>query len=105
MYLYKILSKENWEKSKGKEALHLPQEDEEFIHLSTEDQLKKIIEKYWKKVPEFFILKIDAEKLPGDLRFEANPGGTNKYYHLYNGYIPHRAIVASRTSGSNEPIK
>lgn len=93
-YLYKVLSMDDWEKSS--ETVHLSSMDANFIHLSTEDQLDKIIEKYWAGVSEFVVLKIEATKLSGNLILEANPGGTNKYYHLYNGSIPLSAIVESK---------
>lgn len=92
-YLFKILSLEDWKESQGKEFVKLSTEDRDFIHLAKEDQLDKIIDKYWSKVPDFIVLKVDAAKLPGKLILEANPGGTNKYYHLYEGSIPSSAVV------------
>lgn len=94
IYLYKVLSMDDW--SKTCETVHLSSMDADFIHLSTEDQLDKIIEKYWAGVSEYIVLKIETAKLPGKLVLEANPGGTNKYYHLYNGSIPLSAIVESK---------
>ncbi len=49
-YLYKVLSMEDWGKSKA--AVHLSDMDRQFIHLSTENQLDKIIEKYWSDASE-----------------------------------------------------
>jgi uncharacterized protein (DUF952 family) len=93
-YLYKVLSMDDWAKSS--ETVHLSSMDADFIHLSTEDQLDKIIEKYWAGVSGYVVLKIETAKLSGKLVLEANPGGTNKYYHLYNGSIPLNAIVESK---------
>jgi uncharacterized protein (DUF952 family) len=95
-YLYKVISVENWKKSQGRDSVQLTEDDKDFIHLAREDQLDRIIEKYWNHVPEFMVLKIDTAKLPGKLIFEANPGGANKYYHLYEGSIPLKAVVESR---------
>ena len=92
-YLYKILSVKNWEESQCAKYIALDKADDEFIHLSTEGQLDRIIAKYWKGVPQFVVLTIDPNKLEGELVFEANPGGENKYYHLYNGHIPPAAVV------------
>ena len=94
-YLYKILSLDDWKK--GGDNMHLSLGDSEFIHFSTEEQLPKIIDKYWRDVLEFMILKVDTHKLAGNLVFEANPGGTTKYYHLYQGYIPRNAVVEATT--------
>lgn len=95
-YLYKILSLDNWERSESKTSLTLSDDDREFIHLAREDQVDKIAEKYWSNVPEYVILQLDTELLPGKLVFEANPGGSNKYYHLYHGSIPLKAVVDSK---------
>lgn len=100
-YLYKILSVEDWQASQKMKAVKLASGDEDFIHLSKEDQLARIINKYWAHLPEFIVLKILTSKLQGNLVLEANPGGTNQYYHLYNGSIPLDAVVEARTVFSN----
>ncbi len=92
-YLYKIISLDDWKKSG--DTLCLPPLDNEFIHFSTEEQLPKSIDKYWSRVAEFMVLKVEREKLVGTLVFETNPGGTTKYYHLYQGCIPRDAVVES----------
>lgn len=93
-YLYKILSKRDWEKTQSTKIVHLPTEDDTFIHLSTEEQLEKIIKKYWADVPQFVVVTVDTEQLSGRLVCEANPGGSNRYYHLYDGTIPFQSIIS-----------
>lgn len=95
-YLYKVLSIEDWKKSQSMKVVKLTDADHDFIHLAREDQLDRIVGKYWDKDREYVVLKIDAKKLPGKLVFEANPGGENKYYHLYDGFIPLNAVVDSK---------
>ena len=95
-YLYKIISVKDWKKSQGMEFVKLSSIDHDFIHLSKEDQLDRIIEKYWTDITEFIVLKIYTDKLPGRLIYEPNPGGLNKYYHLYNGSIPLNAVFESK---------
>lgn len=95
-YLYKVLSVENWKQSQSTKSLTLSADDQAFIHFSREDQLERITSKYWSSVPEYMILKINTAKLHGKLVFEANPGGTSMYYHLYNGSIPLEAIEESK---------
>ena len=102
-HLYKILSLRNWLASQSRNTLVLSADDDLFIHLSKEDQLEKIIKKYWSQAPQFVVLKIDTTQLQGKLEYEANPGGTNRYFHLYEGFIPFDAIVESRTI-YREPI-
>lgn len=95
-YLFKILSLEQWNASQNRPYLILSAEDEAFIHLSTQDQLDKIIEKYWSNAPQYVVLKVRSKALEGKLMYEANPGGTNKYYHLYSGKIPFESIKEAK---------
>ncbi len=90
-YLYKVLSMEDWGKSC--KTIHLSNMDREFIHFSTEDQLDRILKKFWGNSSRYIVLKLETEKLVGKLVLEANPGGTNKYYHLYGGSIPLIAVL------------
>lgn len=93
-HLYKVLSSQNWELSKNQPFVKLDLSmDNNFIHLAREDQLAAIINKFWNKETAFIILKLFTKKLNGTLVFESNPGGSNKYYHLYNGNIPMTAVV------------
>lgn len=94
-FLYKILSTEDWKLSQEDSVLHLSSADTDFIHFSRQDQLDRILTKYWAGL-ECVVLKIDVSKLPGNLVFEANPGGAAKYYHLYDGNIPLTAVVETK---------
>src|SRR5581483_11257106 len=96
-YLYKILSLKNWQATQSRKAFQLPAEDNDFIHFSTEQQLGRIIEKYWPDAPQYVILKIQTDKLEGRLIFEKNPGGATQYYHLYEGFITLYSIIESKT--------
>ena len=90
-YLYKVLSMDDW--GKTCRTIHLSSMDAGFIHLSTEEQLDKIVGKYWADASEYVVLKIETLKLLGNLVLEANPGGETKYYHMYNGSIPLNAVM------------
>lgn len=90
VYLYKILSADDWAKSCT--TVHLSDADADFIHFSTKDQLNGILKKYWANASEYVVLRVETSKLPGNLVLEVNPGGSNKYYHLYDGSIPLSAI-------------
>ena len=103
-YLYKILSMRNWQATQARKTVMLSADDDAFIHFSREDQLERILSKYWADAPEAVILKIETAKLEGDLVFEANPGGTSKYYHLYRGFIPIGSIVEAKVI-FREPMK
>lgn len=91
-YLYKIVSPEEWQKSKNQRVVETSSLDENFIHLATEEQLPQIAQKFWKN-KDYVILKLDTKKLVGSLVYEANPGGKTLYYHLYEGTIPFDSVV------------
>jgi len=92
-HLYKVVTKKTWEQSKDNKQLELPEFDREFIHLATKEQLPKIISKFFAGQSDILVLKLDAQKLPGKLIKEKNPGGATEYYHLYDGAILKDAIV------------
>ncbi len=52
-YLYKVLSLRNWQATQNRKTAQLPAEDDAFIHFSTQDQLEKIIGKYWADAPQY----------------------------------------------------
>jgi len=93
-YLYKIVSPEQWQSSQTTREVVKGSIDTEFTHLATQEQLPGLIQKYWKD-QNYIVLKLDRKKLKGNLVLEANPGGTNLYYHLYDGKIPLDAITSS----------
>lgn len=94
-YLYKITSPELWQQSQQGQELLLTDQDKDFIHLSRDDQLERIIEKFWRSQDKtHVVLKLDATRLPGTLKFESNQPGGNNYYHLYDGSIPLSSVVA-----------
>lgn len=95
-YLNKITTMDNWCESQQRPVLKLLIADDDFIHLATEEQIGHVLQKYWSDYCDVVVLKLETAKLQGRLEYEANPGGTNKYYHLYNGTIPREAVVESK---------
>jgi uncharacterized protein (DUF952 family) len=95
-YLYKVLKVRDWKESQRKGIVQLANDDKSFVHLATGDQVSRIVGKFWINIPEYVILKIDTSRLKGRLVFEANPDGTNKYYHLYDGSIPLDAVIHAK---------
>lgn len=91
-YLYRIVSPEEWQKSKEQRVLETTPFDKNFIHLATKDQLPHIAQKFWNN-KDYIILTLDTKKLIGHLVYETNPGGTTFYYHLYEGSIPLDAVL------------
>jgi uncharacterized protein (DUF952 family) len=90
--LYRVAAVEEWERSQQSTFVEVGKMDREFIHLATEEQLPRIIEKYWKGQPHV-VLKLDPRLFEGRLVLEKNPGGSGLYWHLYDGRIPLCAVV------------
>ncbi len=91
-FLYKIVSIDDWNKSKLVNYVVKSEMDKEFIHLATKEQLQAIASKFWTS-QEYIILELDIKKINGRLVQERNPGGTTLYYHLYEGNIPLDAVT------------
>lgn len=91
-FLYKIVSPKEWQESKLQHRVIATPIDQGFIHLASEDQIAHVLQKFWKN-QEWVLLKLVSRKLQGRLVYETNPGGTNRYYHLYEGSIPLDAVV------------
>ncbi len=87
------MAQADWQHSQTLGYLKPLNMDTDFIHMCTEEQIGTIVEKFWQDTTDIVIAKIDSQKLQGDLKYETNPGGKNKYYHLYNGSIPLDAVA------------
>ncbi len=91
-YLYKIMSPEDWQSSKQNNQIVNSPYDKEFIHLAKEDQVQYVVQKFWNG-KSYVILKLNPKKFIGRLMYETNPGGSTKYFHLYDGTIPLDAVI------------
>lgn len=91
--LYKIVTETQLADSQAQGELVLLEADKAFIHFSTEAQYPKILQKLASKSNEtYVVLKLETKQLSGEMKFEANPGKAEKYYHLYDGVIPMSAV-------------
>ena len=93
--LCKIMPLGMWEVSLRMDHIVLSELDRSdgFVHFSTQDQLFKTVEKFFEG-QEVVVALVDPSKLEGELRFETNPGGSTKYYHLYDGKVPMSSVVS-----------
>jgi uncharacterized protein (DUF952 family) len=95
-YLYKITTPELWHASQTQESLSLSAEDEAFIHLATEAQVGRVLQKFWEGRSSI-LLTLDAAQLRGRLVYEQNREGGGFYYHLYAGSIPLESVIEVQT--------
>jgi uncharacterized protein (DUF952 family) len=93
--LYKIVSKREYEASQSEPNLRLPPIDTTFIHLAMQDQVERVLGKFWPDRDDALVLTVDPAKLNGRLVKEKNPGGSAEYWHLYDGFIPRAAVVGA----------
>lgn len=91
-YLYKVVARKDWDESLELDFLPISPMDRDFIHFATEEQLGRVIEKFWEG-KDYVVLEFEVCRLPGRLVYETNPGGTMKYYHLYEGHLPKSALL------------
>lgn len=94
-YLYKVLAYPLWQDSLGKEQLILPPEESACVQFYTLEQLPRVLLKHWAMIPKYMVLKVDPTLLQGRFVVETNPKGTTKYYRLYDGTIPLKAVIES----------
>ncbi len=91
--LYKITTPDLWAQSKNGDRLILAELDKgAFIHLAEESDVERISKKFFPNEQQLIVLELDPKLLIGRLVFEKNPGGSQEYYHLYDGHIPIKAI-------------
>lgn len=56
---------------------------EGFIHASKEEQVKGVLERYYKNVPDLLLLHIDETKLTAELKYELAPSVNEAFPHIY----------------------
>ena len=92
LVLYKVLTLDDWTVSQQNDRLCTPASDSAFVHFSTEKQYPTIVAKKFSTTP-YVVLRVDASKLVGKLELEWDTKHTDKYYHLYDGYVPLPAVI------------
>jgi uncharacterized protein (DUF952 family) len=90
--IYHIALAEEWNSQvKNKTYFPAAYQQEGFIHCSIEDQLKGVVERFFKKEEKVFLLTIDTTKLVAELRLEE--ASTGEFFpHVY-GELNKTAIV------------
>lgn len=94
LYLYKVVTLDQWHDSQKAMHLKLLPADDEYIHLTTEPKIIEVIEKFFSSEKEVVVLTLDIYALEGRLVEERISGkGSTGYYHLYDGAIPIDAVI------------
>jgi uncharacterized protein (DUF952 family) len=82
--IYKILSRAEWESAQAAGQFEGSAIDlaDGFIHLSAADQAQETAAKWFKGQAGLILLGVEAQRLGGDLKWEASRGGA-LFPHLY----------------------
>jgi uncharacterized protein (DUF952 family) len=94
--LFKVVTVQNWNQSQEHKHLLPSPDDTAFYHLATEAQVPRVVDKFFANEKQYYVVTLETKKLKGTLKLETNPGGSTKYYHLYDGTIPLTAILEAR---------
>jgi len=83
-FIYKICTKNEWLQSKNKKKFLGSKNDQEdgYIHFSSEEQVKETLEKFYLKQKDLILLKVDTLKLEHLIWEQASDG--NMFPHLYS---------------------
>jgi uncharacterized protein (DUF952 family) len=65
---------------------------EGFIHCSTADQLEWVLARHFTGRSGLIVLRIDAARVPAEIRHENLEGGTQLFPHVY-GPIPCESVI------------
>ena len=90
--IYHVVSAENWSIFDGEPIYAADSlENEGFIHLSEQQQVAGVLDRYYRNVPDLLLLYIDPARLTHELRYEEAANG-ERFPHVY-GPINKDAVV------------
>ncbi|MEJ7610454.1 MAG: DUF952 domain-containing protein [Ferruginibacter sp.] len=82
--IYHVTDKETWEKALITGSYEAPSlHTEGFIHTSSAEQVKGVLERYYKGKTNLVLLHIDEEKLRSLLKYELAPSVNEEFPHIY----------------------
>jgi uncharacterized protein (DUF952 family) len=92
--IYHITTKHDWETAQERDSYIAPSlATEGFIHCSEEQQLRGVLERYYKGKTDLVKLVIDTSELQPELKYELAPSVNEIFPHVF-GPINLDAVVA-----------
>ena len=91
--IYHVVTLSDWQKALQQgfyEAASLATEG--FIHTSKEEQVKGVLQRYYKDQTGLLLLHIDENKLTAPLKYELAPSVNEEFPHIY-GQLNLDAVV------------
>lgn len=91
--IYHVTTKSEWEKALLNNKYEAPSLfSEGFIHMSKEDQVSGVLDRYYKGVNDLVLLHIDETLLSAELKYELSPSVNQEFPHLF-GALNVEAVV------------
>ena len=95
--IYHVVTNEHWQKALAQGFYeHASLASEGFIHASKEDQVKGVLERYYKNINDLLLLHIDENKLTAPLKYELAPSVNQEFPHIF-GPLNIDAVVKTTT--------
>ncbi len=82
--IYHVVAKADWEKALL-QGWYVADSlaTEGFIHTSKQDQVKGVLERYYKDQTDLLLLHIDETKITAPLKYELAPSVNEEFPHIY----------------------
>jgi len=91
--IYHVTTKSEWVKAMSIGKYEAPSlHSEGFIHLSKQDQVSGVLERYYKGVTDLVLLHVDETLLSAELKYELSPSVNQEFPHLF-GALNIEAVV------------
>jgi uncharacterized protein (DUF952 family) len=82
--IYHVITKTDWQKALTNGFYEAPSlAIEGFIHFSKKEQVKGVLERYYKNARELLLLHVDETKLEAELKYELAPSVNETFPHLF----------------------
>lgn len=99
--IYHITQKIDWERALKIGFYEVDSlASEGFIHLSRQEQIAGVLERYYQKQKDLVLLHVDEDKLSAPLKYELAPSVNETFPHLY-GRLNMDAVVKVMKIDSN----
>ena len=91
--IYHVTTKSEWAMAMSIGKYEAPSlHTEGFIHLSKQDQVAGVLDRYYKGVNDLVLLHIDKTLLTAELKYELSPSVNQEFPHLF-GALNIEAVV------------
>lgn len=82
--IYHVVTKALWQQALQQGFYEAPSlATEGFIHLSKKEQVDGVLQRYYKNIPDLFLLHVDESKLTAELKYELSPSVNEEFPHLF----------------------